>query len=131
MLAQTTTQAGTVSRGVSWEQWAAIAIALAVLILPFVVGGFLAKAFKMPNYGTRFGWILLAIVASTVVLLNRLPGLGIDLRGGTILVYEMDPAEAECRRQHRPNSFLARLGRTADATHQPQRHTGNRDPALW
>ncbi len=87
------TQAGTVGRGVSWDQWFAIAVALAVLILPFVVGSFLAKTFRMPNYGTRFGWILLAIVASTVVLLNKLPGLGIDLRGGTILVYEMDPGK--------------------------------------
>ncbi len=87
------TQAGTVSRGVSWEQWLAIGIAMAVLILPFIVGGFLAKTFKMPTYGTRFGWILLAVTASTVVLLNRLPGLGIDLSGGTILVYEMAPGK--------------------------------------
>ncbi|MFK8110826.1 MAG: protein translocase subunit SecD [Rubripirellula sp.] len=87
------TQAGTVSRGVSWEQWGAVAIALAVLILPFLIGNFLAKTFKMPNYGTRFGWVLLALIASGVVLLNAWPKLGVDLRGGTILVYEIDPAK--------------------------------------
>ena len=47
----------------------------------------------MPNYGTRFGWILLAVIASVVVLMNKLPGLGVDLRGGTILVYEIDPSK--------------------------------------
>ena len=87
------TQAGAVSESVSGKQWLALGIALAVLILPFVIGGFIAKSLKMPSYSTRFGWILLAIAASSVVLLNRLPGLGIDLRGGTILVYEMQPGK--------------------------------------
>lgn len=91
LLAQT--QAGGVGREVSGSQWLAVASALAVLILPFVAGNFLARAIKMPHFGVRFGWILLAIAASIVVLTNRLPGLGIDLRGGTILVYEMDPGK--------------------------------------
>lgn len=76
--------------GISGDQYIAVIVALAILILPFIVGNYLAKALRMPNYGTRFGWILLAVVASAAVLLNRLPGLGVDLRGGTILVYEMD-----------------------------------------
>jgi SecD/SecF fusion protein len=91
-LAQTTS-AGAVPEGISGRQYLAVGIALAVLILPFIVGNYLGKAFKMPNYGTRFGWILLAIVASTVVLSSRWPGLGVDLRGGTILVYEIDPGK--------------------------------------
>lgn len=81
------------NEGVSWTQWGALAIALAVLILPFVLGNFLAKTFKMPTYGTRFGWVLLALVASGVILANAWPKLGVDLRGGTILVYEIDPAK--------------------------------------
>ncbi len=79
--------------GISWKQYGALAIALAVLILPFIVGGRLAKMFKMPNYGTRFGFVLLAFIASAVILVQRLPGLGVDLRGGTILVYEIDPSK--------------------------------------
>ncbi len=98
-LAQAQTGAGTVSRGISLEQYIAVGIALAVLILPFVIGNFLAKTVKMPNYGTRFGWILLAVIASVVVLSipkqdgSHGPGLGVDLRGGTILVYEIDPSK--------------------------------------
>ncbi|QDT05848.1 bifunctional preprotein translocase subunit SecD/SecF [Rubripirellula lacrimiformis] len=80
-------------QGISWQQYGAVAIALAVLILPFFLGNFLAKSLKMPSYGTRFGWILLAIIASGVVLAKSRPGLGVDLRGGTILVYEMDPGK--------------------------------------
>ena len=86
-----TTSAGAVPDGISWDQYIAVAIALSIMILPFIVGNFIAKAVKMPNYGTRFGWVLLAVAASAAVLSNRLPGLGVDLRGGTILVYEMDP----------------------------------------
>ncbi|MEM8670809.1 MAG: protein translocase subunit SecD [Planctomycetota bacterium] len=76
--------------GPSYTQIFSVIAALALLILPFVFGGVLAKSLKMPNYGTRFGWVLLAISASVVVLSLRWPGLGVDLRGGTILVYEID-----------------------------------------
>ena len=85
------TQAGAVAEGISWEQYLFVGIALAVLVLPFILGGFLAKTLKMPQASSRFGWILLALIASSVVLFNKLPGLGVDLSGGTILVYEMDP----------------------------------------
>ncbi len=84
------TQADAVSKGISLEQYAAVAIAMAVLILPFIAGNFLSKSLKMPNYGTRFGWILLAVAASAVVLFYSKdpehhkdfygPGLGVDLR---------------------------------------------------
>lgn len=83
--------ANEVSKGISIEQFLTLLSAAAVLILPFIVGNFLAKSLKMPTYGTRFGFILLAITASGVTLANKFPSLGIDLSGGTILVYELDP----------------------------------------
>ena len=70
-----------------------LVIALAVIILPFIAGAFLAKKLKMPTHGTRLGWVLFAIVGSAAILINKLPGLGVDLRGGTILVYEIDPSK--------------------------------------
>ncbi len=82
-----------VKEGISWSQLATLAIAFGVIILPFVLGSFLAKSFKMPAHATRFGFVLLAFVASLVILFNKLPGLGVDLRGGTILVYEIDPGK--------------------------------------
>lgn len=89
MIAQGDTQ-----EGISWEQYGLLAIALAVMIVPFMVGGFVAKRLKMPNHSTRIGFILLAITASAAVLSNRLPDQGVDLRGGTILVYEIDPSKS-------------------------------------
>ncbi|QDS87145.1 bifunctional preprotein translocase subunit SecD/SecF [Rosistilla ulvae] len=68
-----------------------IAIMLAVLIVPFVLGALLAKSFRMPNYGTRIGVVLFAIIASAVTLTFGQLKYGVDLKGGTILVYEIDP----------------------------------------
>ncbi|MEO1616233.1 MAG: protein translocase subunit SecDF, partial [Planctomycetota bacterium] len=82
------------SEGISFQQVASLAIAMAILIVPFVVGGFLAKRLKMPTHSLRIGFILLAITASVAVLLNKQPGKGVDLRGGTILVYEIDPSKS-------------------------------------
>ncbi|TWU03227.1 protein translocase subunit SecD [Neorhodopirellula pilleata] len=92
LLAQTNSAvAGEVSRGISGQQWVVLLVAAAILILPFIIGSKLAKGLKMPGYGTRFGFIMLAIIGSGVTLWNKLPGLGVDLQGGTILVYEIDP----------------------------------------
>lgn len=87
--------AGEITRGMNTDKWVTLLVAAAVLILPFIVGSRLAKGLKMPGYGTRFGFILLAIFGSAVTLMNRMPGLGVDLQGGTILVYEIDPKKQE------------------------------------
>ncbi len=85
------------NEGVSWSQLGWLAGALAVLVLPFFVGGFIAKRLKMPNHSVRIGFVLFAITASAAVLLNKLPEYGVDLRGGTILVYEIDPSKGSTR----------------------------------
>ena len=90
LIAQTT-QAGAVADGISTEQYIAIAVVIALLIVPFMIGNFFAKMLKMPNYGTAIGFILFALSASGLMLAKSRPGLGVDLSGGTILVYEMDP----------------------------------------
>ncbi|TVP98455.1 MAG: protein translocase subunit SecD [Planctomycetaceae bacterium] len=94
LLAQGTPDASTGGGGISAVQYAALLIALAVLIVPFLVAGPIARWLRMPDYATRIGFILLAIVASVTVLSFGKIGLGVDLRGGTILVYEIDPSKA-------------------------------------
>ena len=86
-----TTQAGAVAEGISYQQYIAIAVVIALLIVPFMLGNFFAKMLKMPNHGTAIGLILFALAASGIMLAKSRPGLGVDLSGGTILVYEMDP----------------------------------------
>ncbi|KAA1259561.1 bifunctional preprotein translocase subunit SecD/SecF [Rubripirellula obstinata] len=90
LLAQAT-KAGAVADGISTDQYIAIAVVIALLIVPFMLGNFFAKMLKMPNYGTAIGFILFALSASGIMLAKSRPGLGVDLSGGTILVYEMDP----------------------------------------
>lgn len=74
-------------------KWLWIAGAFAVFVVPFYLGGFLAKRMKMPNHGVRLGLVLVAVTVSVAVLVNKLPGLGVDLVGGTILQYEIDPGK--------------------------------------
>ena len=77
--------------GVSSQQYLMLLVVLAVAIVPFVAGRGLAKMLRMPGEGFRYGLILLALVASAAVLTFGELKYGVDLRGGTILVYEIDP----------------------------------------
>jgi SecD/SecF fusion protein len=68
-----------------------IAVVLAILIVPFVVGKWIGKWLRMPEHDWKIGLVLLAIVAGGLVAGRGWPpNLGIDLKGGTYLVYEFD-----------------------------------------
>lgn len=79
-------------RGISTEQYRGLAILAIVVIVPFLLGTQLARLLKLPSYATRLSLILLAVIGSVTVLSVGKIGLGVDLRGGTILVYEIDPS---------------------------------------
>lgn len=105
LLAQEETQ----KKGISTEQWLAIGVGVAVLVIPFILGSFLAKGMKMPSYSTRFGFVLLAVIASVSVLLNKVPDKGVDLSGGTILVYEIDSSKVLDGKQIKAENFVKPL----------------------
>lgn len=74
------------------------------LIAPLVVGALIAQALKMKEYGTKIGVSLLALVLALTPFITQLSSgkslidmfqLGIDLAGGTNLVYEVDSIAAE------------------------------------
>ncbi len=68
--------------------------ALAILVISWIVGAYLARRFRMPDYGWKFSLILFSVLTAGAILATRWPpGLGIDLRGGVILVYEVDPTK--------------------------------------
>jgi SecD/SecF fusion protein len=81
------------SDGISSTQYVALLIFAAVLIVPFLLAGPIARWLRMPDYSTRIGIVLLALLASVTILRFGEIGLGVDLRGGTILVYEIDPTK--------------------------------------
>ena len=66
------------------------AIVLAVLIVPFVLGAYLSKRWRMPDYFLKISLVLFSLIAgATISYFGWPPKLGIDLRGGVILVYEI------------------------------------------
>ena len=93
LLAQASPSAvtGAPDAGISSNQWIAMALLVAVVVVPIFLGSALARALRMPDYSTRIAWILFALLTSAVVLAVGKIGMGVDLRGGTILVYEIDP----------------------------------------
>jgi SecD/SecF fusion protein len=77
------------------ESWFGVLIALAVVILPFLAGHWIAKNMRMIDYGWRIGLILFALTAGIVICITGWPPKrGIDLSGGVILVYEVDQSKA-------------------------------------
>ena len=61
-----------------------------VFIVPVVLAHYLSKALRMPDHATKIGVVLFATIASLVAtIFGWPPKLGIDLRGGVILIYEV------------------------------------------
>jgi SecD/SecF fusion protein len=80
------------------ETLAMLLTVVAVAVLPFVVGGFLGRRLRMPDYGWKIGVCLLVLAFGASVTYwgwknNRIK-TGIDLSGGVIMVYEIEGQEA-------------------------------------
>jgi SecD/SecF fusion protein len=73
-------------------------IFLGLLIASSLIGRWLGKTLRATDYGWKFGVILFAILASVVVVvLGWPPRLGVDLGGGSILVYKVDETKTVWR----------------------------------
>jgi SecD/SecF fusion protein len=71
-------------------------IIVALFTVPFIFGSYLARAVRMPDYGWKIGLILFTLTTGLVILTTGWPPkLGIDLSGGTILVYEVDQSKKQ------------------------------------
>lgn len=78
--------------GAPWWQapWAGWLIAVAILVVPTVVAWLIAKSLRMADMWGRIATVLVALAAgSTICWMGWPPRLGIDLKGGLILVYEV------------------------------------------
>ncbi|WP_417378488.1 protein translocase subunit SecD [Gimesia sp.] len=84
--------------------WTIILIILAVFVVPFVLGVVIAHALKMKDYGKKIGLVLFtAVVAATPFVWQVTHGhnwrdairLGIDLAGGSNMVFEVDESQSE------------------------------------
>lgn len=78
--------------GIPW--YLHLLVALAVVVVPFFLGNYLGKKLRMPDHGWKIGLILFCLLASVAVLKMGPPlKLGIDLKGGALLVYEVDQSK--------------------------------------
>jgi len=68
--------------------------ALLTIAVPTIVAWFLAKALRASDMWGRLATVLTALVAGlAIIALGWPPRLGIDLKGGVILVYEVDASK--------------------------------------
>ncbi|MEW4487494.1 protein translocase subunit SecD [Thalassoglobus sp. JC818] len=84
--------------------WGVFLIVVAALVIPFVVGSLLATALNLKSLSTRISLVLLAItLAVSPFIITKAEGkpfkdaidLGIDLAGGTNMVFMVDRKAAE------------------------------------
>src|SRR5205823_8289964 len=68
-------------------------IVLALIIVSIVIGVMFANSVRMPTYGWKIGLILSTILVSAFVVAFGEFKLGVDLKGGVILVYEVNETE--------------------------------------
>jgi SecD/SecF fusion protein len=87
------------SPGVTWETFRKVATVIALIVVPIIVGGALARKLRMPDYGWRFALAIGSLAAAIVVLVEGEIKLGPDLSGGITLIYELqDQGETDVRR---------------------------------
>ena len=58
--------------------------------LPIYLGTWLAKRLRMPDYGWKLSLIFCTLALAGVFMVSFPLRLGVDLKGGVILVYEID-----------------------------------------
>lgn len=84
--------------------WFILLIVFAVFVLPFILGAIIGSALKMKDYSRKIGLVLFtAVIASTPFAWQIASGhdwrnairLGIDLAGGSNMVFEVDEGRSE------------------------------------
>ena len=66
-----------------------LAIVIALFVVPMFLGSFLAKRFRMPEYGWKFALAIGSLLAAAVVIYEGEIKYGPDLSGGITLIYEL------------------------------------------
>jgi len=91
--AAATVPAAATAAGLPWwrEGWFLWALTLLTIAVPTLVAWLLAKQLRAADMWARIAAVLVALTAGGVITaLGWPPKLGIDLKGGVILVYEID-----------------------------------------
>ncbi len=95
-------------------------IAVGLVVASWLIGRWLAKAVRMPDYGWKFSLILFALFASlTTIYRGWPPHFGIDLGGGAVLVYRVDKSQTEWR-PDKMDALVTAISDTVDPSKQKE-----------
>ncbi len=101
--------------GVPWQAFATIAL---VFIVPFVLGQLIATSLKLKEFGFKMGVVLFSIFLSAAPFvyqamlgkpMSKAISLGIDLAGGTNLIYAVDHVKAKADQKVVDNATLDKM----------------------
>src|SRR5688500_7251960 len=74
----------------SRQMWITLGLLVLATVPTYFLGVLLARALRVPEYKGRIGFIFMAIGLAILLVSIGTPKFGIDLRGGVILVYEIN-----------------------------------------
>jgi SecD/SecF fusion protein len=78
------------SGAASIPPWLMGVIIVALFIIPVLIGNWLAKLVRMPDYGWKISLVLFAIAAAALIVAFGEFKFGPDLAGGITLIYEVE-----------------------------------------
>ncbi len=70
--------------------WRTLLLLCIALPIPALLGSWLAKWLRMKDYGWKLALIFCALSSAAVIVSTGRLNLGVDLKGGVILIYEID-----------------------------------------
>lgn len=100
------------------NRWVKLIVIVAALALPFVLGSYLSSLWRMPDYYGKITLLLLCLsISLAITVMKWPPKLGIDLRGGVILVYEVqeDTSKEAAKKEAGQPDEESKRGRPEDA----------------
>ncbi len=108
LLAQAATNTLNQSTGLSIK----LLIVVGLIVASFAAGTFLSKTLRMADYGWRIGLVLFALlVGLAICVMGWPPKLGIDLKGGVNLVYEVDQSKKQAGQEVPMDEMVAAISK--------------------
>ena len=70
--------------------WMMGVLIVALFVIPVLLGNYIARAVRMPDYGWKIGLVLFTVAAGAVIVALGEFKFGPDLAGGITLIYEVE-----------------------------------------
>lgn len=70
--------------------WMMGVLIIALFVIPILLGNYIARSVRMPDYGWKIGLVLFTILAGAVIVALGEFKFGPDLAGGITLIYEVE-----------------------------------------